>query len=410
MAALRGAAGEVRAVGTGMGPVWVALTRGSWRLLGLGCRCLGQLAGGIWRAVSLDPTREEQARAKALKTAEARNRKRVATAKKAKAAAKAKAAHDVDDDLDDLDDEDLDDEEAPPPLVLSAQAEAAIRTASARPLWESLALLGLGGAVATVGTTILVRVAAGPAADWAEQVWESWSGLITTGVLTAWTTGALVVGPSLAEAEEIRAARRAARAAKPEQDQELAEDGEEEDEEGADPVTALVAHVLEALAAAEVHPDPKLRKGVHVRDLIASADAAGLLRGPTAPGQMRAWLGLHGIPTKQSLALPSGTTYGVRVEDVVAVLGRPLRQALAEGFRLPLGGAPEAAPEGGPPEAWEQVGGEAHPTPAAPPSLTLVKPPVPTLQPAPAVAQLAAGVVALRTPSPTDSSDRSRRA
>ncbi|WP_345188481.1 hypothetical protein [Streptomyces lavendulae] len=238
----------------------------------------------------------------------------------------------------------------------------------------------------------------GYAAGGAFFLWPVVGGWVPTVLTTApavWVVAALIAGQQ------------------GDDDQELAEDGEEhdtEEDEGGDPVTALVVHVLEALAAAEVHPDPKLRKGVHVRDLITSADTAGLLRGPTTPGQMRTWLGLHGIPTKHSLALPSGTTYGVRVEDVVAVLGRPLRQALVEGFRLPLGGASEAAPEGGPAEASEQVGGEPHPTPAAPPSPTLASPAAPAPEPAPSVAHIAAGVVALSALSPTDSSDRSRRA
>lgn len=393
---LRGTAGEVRAVGVGMGPVWVALTRGSWRLLGLGCGCLGQLAGGIWRAVSLDPIREAEARAKAVKTAETRQRKRAAAAaKKAKAAAQAVAA-DLDDDFDD---EEPAEEEAPA-VVLSAKAEAAIRTAAARPVWEALALLGLGGAVATVGTAVLIRVTAGPASDWAGQVWESWAGLITSGALAAWTTGALAVGPSLAEAETIRAARRAARAAKrngaqPAEEQpaeeQPAEDDDEpgEDEESDPPVdrgTALLLHVIGALAEAEAAG----RAGVHLEVVLTSAVAAGLLAEGTEQGALRTWVEGCGLPTADKLGMRIAgrpvTRVGLRIDAATAALGmspqnllrarpeapaRPLGETLAEASAAParaVGKGPaeaaSATPAGAPAKASVPASAEA-PDPAA---------------------------------------------
>ncbi|MEU8776516.1 hypothetical protein [Streptomyces sp. NPDC048606] len=351
----------MRAVGASIGPVWVALTRGSWRLLGLGCRCLGDLAAGVWRAVSLDPTREAAARTKAVKAAEARQRKRAAAAKKA---AKKVAATELDEDPDD-EDEDPDEDEAAP-IVLSARAEAAIRTASARPLWEALALLGLGGAVAAVGGAVLVRVAAGPATAWVGPVWDSWSGLITTGALTAWTTGALAVGPSLAEAEAILAARRTARAAKRhhqveeptgadfeqgsewEEEQDVDGDVEQDIEEprpSVDRGTALLLHVLRALSDAEA----ARRAGVHLDAVLASATDAGLVPAGTDVGELRRWLEGAGLPTKEIGMRIQGrptTRVGVRVDAATAVLGmapRALLKARSEATARTPGEAPAAA-------------------------------------------------------------------
>ncbi|MFG2623291.1 hypothetical protein ACGFXC_37365 [Streptomyces sp. NPDC048507] len=401
-AGLRGVAGEVRAVGNGMGPVWVVLTRGSVRLLGLGCRCLGALAGGIWRAVSLDPTREAQARAKAVKAAETRQRKRAAAAKKARAAAAKAAAADLDDD-DDLaedDDECLADDEVPKTVVLSAQAETAIRAASARPLWEALALLGLGGAVTAVGVAVLVQVVAGPAAAWGGQVWDSWSGLITTGALTAWTTGALMAGPSLAEAEAIRATRWAARSAKQDQDQdqdheeEPAEDEkhaaeqeeqqnvEQEEEQPVDRGTVLMLHVLRALADAEA----ARRAGVHLDIVLASASAAGLVSAGTEVPEFRQWVERVGLPTKEIGMRIGGrpvTRVGVRVDMATEVLGMApgaLLRARSEASVRPLGEAPVEAVR-----VPAQPVGE---TPAEPAANTPAAAPVPAPDSTPAAAVL----------------------
>ncbi|MDA5283678.1 hypothetical protein [Streptomyces sp. Isolate_45] len=403
--ALRGVAGEVRAVGTGMGPVWVVLARGSWALIGLGCRCLGRLAGGIWTAVSLDPTREAEARAKAVAAVEARQKKRAAA--KAAAAKKAPKAADLDEDLAD-EDEDDDPAEEESKVVLSAKAELAIRAAAARSLPESLALLGLGGGVATVGAAVLVRVAAGPAADWAGQVWESWAGLITTGVLAAWVTGALAAGPSLKEAAAIQAARRAAKKGRHQEvedsaeqddqdqgedrDQEEAEEVEEEDraEEELDAGTALLLHVLRALSDAEA----ARRAGVHLDVVLVTAAEAGLLPAGTEVGELRRWVESCGLPTKEIGMRIDGRTVtrvGVRVDAVTEVLGMApgaLLLARSEAAVRAPGETPAAAAPSTPVEAPEPAPVEApapavlrlipggrqdpgqNPSPALPPTLS----------------------------------------
>ncbi|MFF9011011.1 hypothetical protein ACF087_35200 [Streptomyces goshikiensis] len=416
MAALRGVAGEVRAVGAGMGPVWVVLARGSWRLMALGCQCLGRLAGGIWTAVSLDPAREAEARSKAVKAAEARQRKRAAAAKKAKAAAKKTPDPDAEDeDLDTEDEDPADDEDLK--VVLSAKAEAGIWEAAARPLPESLALLGLGGGVTAVGAAVLVRVAAGPAADWAGHVWDSWAGLITTGALTLWATSALAAGPSLAEAAAIQAARRTARESKEQeeveeveeehdQDQELDQDDQEQDDQeqeqeqdGQEPEPepepepeldlgmALLLHVLRALSDAEA----SRRAGVHLDVVLATAIAARLLPAGTEVGELRRWVESCGLPTREIGMRIGGKTVtrvGVRVDVVTEVLGMApgaLLRARSEATVRPPGEAPVEAARVPAQPAGETPAAAAPSTPAEAPT------PAPAEAPAPAVLRLIPG-------------------
>ncbi|MGW6976457.1 hypothetical protein [Streptomyces sp. NPDC054952] len=378
---VRGAAGEVRAVAHGTGPVWVVLTRGSWRLLGMGCRCLGQLAGGIWTAVSLDPAREVEARAKAVKAAEARQRKRAAAAKKA--AAKKAADLDEDEDLAD-EDEDL----AEVAVVLSAKTEMAIREASARPLWEALALLGLGGAVATVGAAVLVRVAAGPAAEWAGPIWDTWSGLITTGALTVWAGAAITAGPSMTEAADIIEARKARRSRKTQQDHSAGESTGEYSPGAPDPVepaddaeapieTAEAVEIIRRVAARHGHG------GVHLVDLAGEPEFEGW-----TVSELREECVVWGVPTEEKLSLrfaaatPTGkggkrVRTGVRLTALPAVgIGAPAGATGSgpAGVPGPVGETPTPAPAEATvqapanPSVWPPVPAPAGPPPEAAPA------------------------------------------
>lgn len=376
---VRGAAGEVRAVAHGTGPVWVVLTRGSWRLLGMGCRCLGQLAGGIWTAVSLDPAREAEARAKAVKAAEARQRKRAAAAKKA--AAKKTADPDEDEDLAD-EDEDL----AEVAVVLSAKTETAIREASARPLWEALALLGLGGAVATVGAAVLVRVAAGPAAEWAGPIWDTWSGLITTGALTVWAGAAIAAGPSMTEAADIIEARRSRK--NPQQDHSAGESTGECSPVDPDPVepaddaeapieTAEAVEIIRRVAARHGHG------AVHLVDLTMEPEFEGW-----TVSELREECAVWGVPTEDQISLRFGAATptgkagkrvraGVRLTALPAVgIGAP-EGALGTAAAVvpgPVGETPTPAPAEAPvqapadPPVWPPVPAPAGPPPEAAPA------------------------------------------
>ncbi|MCY0923725.1 hypothetical protein OS965_37230 [Streptomyces sp. H27-G5] len=355
---VRGAAGEVRAVAHGTGPVWVVLSRGSWRLLGMGCRCLGQLAGGIWTAVSQDPAREAEARARAVKAAEARQRKRAA----AKAA---KKAADLDDeDLVDEDDEDLVEAAA----VLSAKTEAAIREASARPLFEALALLGLGGAVATVGAAVLVRVAAGPAAAWAGPVWDTWSGLITTGALTLWAGAAIAAGPSMNEAADIIEARKTRRSREtPQQDHSAGEcspgapDPVEPADDAEAPIeTAEAVEIIRRVAARHGHG------AVHLVDLTLEPEFEGW-----TVSELREECAVWGVPTEDQISLrfaaatPTGKA-GKRVRSGVRLTALP-----AVGIGVPAG-----APGSGPAGVSGPVGETPTPAPAEAPVQAPANPPV----------------------------------
>ncbi|MFJ6501663.1 hypothetical protein [Streptomyces virginiae] len=295
------------------GSAYTALWSGSVVLAGLVCRCGGRVLGWAWDVASVDTEATEAAQSKADKAARA---------KASKAKAKARKAAKADQDDDDPEDDDPEDD-----VEVTAPAVKPVR----RPVPESLGLAAFGGLLAsgaagTAGTLLWPYV---------QQLGPYQGALATAGIL-GWMTAAWMLAPAAAPAEDGQ---------EPD-DQEQPQDAE--DAEAAEPVldrgTALLLHVVGALAEAEGNG----RAGVHL-DVVLDSVPAGLLPEGTEVGEFRKWVESCGLPTKElgmRINKKSVTRVGVRVDAATAALGMSPAALLAARSQAPVqnpGETPAAA-------------------------------------------------------------------
>ncbi|WP_420082960.1 hypothetical protein ACN6AT_39385 (plasmid) [Streptomyces sp. JL4002] len=266
------------------GSAFTSLVSGSVVLAGLLCRCAGRAAGWLWDMASVDADATEAAQAKADKAARAK-------AAKARKAAKAKSGQDTD-------------ARAP-----GGDAEVAAPRVKPvrRPVPEALGLAAFGG--------LLASGAAGTAGallwPYIQQLGPYQGVLLTAGGLV-WMAAAWMLAPVPGEDDDQEP-----QAGEQQPVDENAGTGEAAPDRG----TALLLHVIGALAEAEAAK----RAGLHLDVLLASAVAAGLLAEGTEQGEFRTWLEGCGLPTADKVGMRIGgkpvTRVGLRIDAATAALG-----------------------------------------------------------------------------------------
>jgi hypothetical protein len=133
--------------------------------------------------------------------------------------------------------------------------------------------------------------------------------------------------------------------------------------------------IARAVITAVADADRDGYKGVHLAELLDQLRADELTQADEV-SQLRAWLETVGIPTNRNLKRDGkGPTWGVRVDELAAALGRPLRDALraldqtpAEAAPEPPGPAGQEAPVGPLPGAEDQPPPERSLIPVPSPS------------------------------------------
>ncbi|WP_371681595.1 hypothetical protein [Streptomyces sp. NBC_01276] len=190
------------------------------------------------------------------------------------------------------------------------------------------------------------------------------------------------------------------------------DDQEQPQEEagGADRGTALLLHVVGALAEAEAAG----RVGLHLDVVLASAVAAGLLAEGTEQGEFRTWVERAGLPTADKVGYRINgtptTRVGLRLDAATEALGMSPAALLAARSQAPVqtrGETPVAAPARVPVQAVGE-------RPAEAPASTPAEAPAPALPgtPVPAVLRLISGGLLDpdSTPSPALSQGRAQGA
>ncbi|MFB7957511.1 hypothetical protein [Streptomyces sp. NPDC056045] len=338
---VRGAVAEVRAVLSLRGAV-SGLLSGSWVLAGMGCGCVGRLLSWAWEQASLDPEGQAAAQAHAKKVAKVRAK----WAKRARSEEAEEAGEG--------------EEEA----ELEALGPA---PSGRRPVHESLAYLALGGLLvaggaATAGALITPYL----------HLLAPWKPVIVSVGGAAWTVAAWIVAPPPKPAETEEA-----------EDQEE-EHGQDDDDvvDDADRGTALLWHVVRALADAESAG----RAGLHLDVVLDSAVEAGLLAEGTEVAELRSWVEGCGLPTEDKVGMRIGgkptTRVGMKIGRVTETLGTS-PAALLRARSAPPAGGPAGTPAG-------PVGETPGQTPADPPGEA----------PAEAPGQTPAGVPGPAAPGP----------
>ncbi|MDX3064002.1 hypothetical protein PV518_17735 [Streptomyces sp. ND04-05B] len=298
---IQGTVAEVRAVLSVRGAV-TGLLSGSWALAGMGCRCVGRLLHWAWEQSATDPEAQAAVQAHAEKEAKVR-------AKWAKR--RAKQGEET---------EEGEDGEAKELEALGAAPSGR------RPFLEALAYLALGGLLAAgaAGTAaVLLAPHVGLLAPW-QPVIVSVGGL-------AWMAAAWMVAPP---PEPV-----------PGEDAEVQEqeDGQDDAVDEADRGTALLLHVVGALAAAESAG----RAGLHLDAVLESAVEAGLLAEGTELPVMRAWVEATGLPVADKVGYRIDgkpvTRVGFKIAAVTEALEMTPTALLATRSETPAGEAPAAA-------------------------------------------------------------------
>ncbi|MFJ9551846.1 hypothetical protein [Streptomyces erythrochromogenes] len=346
------------------GSAFIALWSGSVVLAGLVCRCGGRALGWAWDVASVDAEATEAAQAKADKAARAK-------AAKAKAKARKAAKADQDDDAEDGDD----DQEPEDDSTVTAPAVKPVR----RPVPESLGLAAFGGLLASgaAGTTATLIW------PYAQQL-GPYQGVLATAGGLGWAVAAWMLAPAPAPAEDHDQ--------EPDAEAQQAEVEDAEAAEAPDRGTALLLHVVGALAEAEAVG----RVGLHLDVVLASAVAAGLLAEGTEQGEFRTWVEGCGLPTADKVGYRIGgkpvTRVGLRIDAATAALGMSPAALLRARVQAPVtapGETPAAAavaPTQVPAQGVGERAAEALAgTPAEAPS------PAPAGTPAPAVLRLIPG-------------------
>lgn len=281
---------------SGIGTALTALIKGSMVLTGKLCGCVTNTGRLAWDNASTDP--------------EATATRQV----KADAAAQQKALKARGKNSDDQDDEeDLPEVTAPP--------VAPVR----RPALEALGVLALGGALAVGALNAAWRLLSPSAGQWWARA-EPYHYLITTGIGLAWMVAAWMLAP-------------------PEGTSDAGVDAEEHDQEQGqedetDRGTALLWHVVGALAAAESAG----RAGLHLDTVLDSAAEAGLIPADTELPTFRAWVESCELPTADKVGMRIGgkpvTRAGFKIAAVTEALGMTPAALLQARAETPSGGAP----------------------------------------------------------------------
>ncbi|GHB31131.1 hypothetical protein [Streptomyces chryseus] len=262
---------EVKMITRGSSTVVSSLLRGSVVLAGRLCRCLPRLAAlgpAVWAMACRDAAATDEKQQRAFEAA-------VAAAQKAK---------DPEPNADDI------------PRVSPVR----------RPAGEALGFLAVGslvgfGVVGTVFSVTVPRLLA--------VIPQGIGPYVAAAAAVGWTAAALAVAPPLpADVGD---------------DQEQPKDAE--DAEDAEPApdrgTALLLHVVGALAEAEGNG----RAGVHLDVVLDSAAAAGLLAEGTEVGDLRTWVEGCGLPVETKLGMriegKPVTRVGLRVDAATTALG-----------------------------------------------------------------------------------------
>ncbi|MFJ2598765.1 hypothetical protein [Streptomyces erythrochromogenes] len=369
------------------GSAFTALWSGSVVLAGLVCRCGGRALGWAWDVASVDAEATAAAQAKADKAARAK-------AAKARAKARKAAKADQDDDAEDGDDV----QEAEDDSTVTAPAVTPVR----RPVPESLGLAAFGGLLASggAGTTATLIW------PYAQQL-GPYQGVLATAGGLGWAVAAWMLAPALAEAD----------GQEPDAEPQQAEVEDAEDAKAAeapDRGTALLLHVVGALAEAEAAG----RVGLHLDVVLASAVAAGLLAEGTEQGEFRTWVEGCGLPTADKVGYRIGgkpvTRVGLRIDAATAALGMSPAALLAARSQAPVaapGETPAATPTQVPTQVPAQGAGER---PAEAPASTPAEAPsqAPAGTPAPAALRLIPGGLLDpdSAPSPASSKGRAQEA
>ncbi|WP_328868619.1 hypothetical protein [Streptomyces sp. NBC_00304] len=270
------------------------LVAGSWVLTGMGCKCVATALRWAWGQASEDPAAAAQLAAYTKRAAAV-----------AKAVEKAQGEGE--------------EEQA------AALAELGAAPSGRRPGLEALAYLGLGGMLATGALATLAALAAPYLGELAQ-----WRPLILTVGGLGWSVAAWWVAPPPTP-------KKAAIELVDVVDQEdAAEEQDPEEERG----TALLWHVVRALADAESAG----RAGLHLDTVLDSATQAGLIPAGTEQSVMRAWVGAAGLPTEDKVGMRIGgkpvTRVGFKLAAVTEALGMPPTALLRARSETPAGGAP----------------------------------------------------------------------
>ncbi|GAA0699573.1 hypothetical protein GCM10010260_84200 [Streptomyces filipinensis] len=337
------------------GTAFTALWSGSVVLAGMVCRCGGRVLGWAWDVASVDADATAAVQAKADKAARAK-------AAKARAKARKAAKADQDDDAEDGDDDQEQDDDAE--AEVTARPVKPVR----RPVLESLGLAAFGGLLAsgaagTAGTLLWPYV----------QQLGPYQGVLATAGGLGWAVAAWMLAPAPAEAEDDDQ-EPDAEAQQPEAED--AEAGEAAPDRG----TALLLHVVGALAEAEAAG----RVGLHLDVVLTSAIKAGLLAEGMEQGEFRTWVERAGLPVADKVGYRIGgkpvTRVGLRIDAATAALGMSPAALLAARSQAPVTapGETPAAAAAAPARVPAQVVGER---PAE----------VPVGTPAPAVLRLIPG-------------------
>ncbi|MFB7983794.1 hypothetical protein [Streptomyces vinaceus] len=339
---------EVKMITRGSGTVVHSLLRGSVVLAGRICRCLPRLVAfgpAVWAMACRDAAATDERQQRAFEAA-------VAAAQKAK---------------------------EPEPDAEDVPRVSPVR----RPVGEALGFLAAG---AVVGFGVLGTVVSVAVPQLLAMTPQGIGPYVFGAVAVGWTAAALAVAPPVsAEVDDA---------------QEQPEGTE--DAEDAEPVqdagTALLLHVVGALAEAEAAG----RTGVHLDVVIDSAEDAGLIPDDTDQSVFRDWLTAAGIPTVDKLGMRIAgkptTRVGLRIDGATAALGMSpaaLLRARAQAPAEARGETPAEAVRVPAPAVGEGPAEAGANTPAEAPV------PAPAGTPAPAVLRLIPGGLLAPDPVPS---------
>ncbi|MFI5635066.1 hypothetical protein ACIA8E_38125 [Streptomyces sp. NPDC051664] len=311
---------------TGLGTALTALVNGSMVLTGKLCGCVAHAGRLAWDAASTDPEATATRQAKADCAAQQKE---------------LKARQEKRDDQDDGAEGDLSEVTAPP--------VAPVR----RPALEALGVLALGGVLAVGALSAAWRLVSPAAGQWWAGM-EPYHYLIITGAGLAWMAAAWMVAAPLTAKDD--------QDVKDEWDDHDQDDVQEDAVDAAEPEdrgTALLWHVLRALADAESAG----RAGLHLDVVLDSATAAGLVPEDTEQPVFRGWVESCGLPTADKVGMRIGgkpvTRVGLRIDAATEALGMTPLALLRARAATPAGGAagtpaqpvgetPAGAPTGAP--------------------------------------------------------------
>lgn len=333
---------EIKMITRGSSTVVSSLLRGSVVLAGRICRCLPRLVAlgpAVWAMACRDATATDEKQQRAFEAA-------VAAAQKAK---------------------------EPEPNADDIPRVSPVR----RPAGEALGFLAAASVVGlgVVGTAFSVTVPRLLAV-----VPEGIGPYVAAAAVVGWTVAALAVAPPApAEADDDQE--------QPE-DAEAAEDAEPVPDRG----TALLLHVVGALAEAEGAG----RAGVHLDVVLDSAAAAGLLPKGTEVSELRTWVEGCGLPVEPKLGMriegKPTTRVGLRVDAATTALGMTPAALLVARSKAPVqtSGETVAAAAAAPARVPAQAVGE-RPAEAAAGTPAEASAPTPVTTPVSAVLRLIPG-------------------